>query len=147
MRRLPFALLAIFWTASCTSPDAIEVKDAWTRDTIGRTANAAIFMRIESSAVDRLTSASAPVARSTSLMTFEGGGGAMRMRTVPAIDIPANAPVSLDPNGLHVWLEGLHEPLKQGQEFPLALRFEKAGERSVTVKVIAPSGMPPMSGM
>lgn len=147
MKRPALALLAILAAASCTSPKPVDVQDPWTRDTIGRTANAAIFMRIESGAADRLISASTPVARSTSLMTFEGGSSAMRMRTVSAIDIPANAPVSLDPNGLHVWLEGLHEPLKQGREFPLTLRFEQAGERTVTVKVIAPAAMPPMPGM
>lgn len=37
--------------------------------------------------------------------------------------------------GLHVWLDGLKRPLKAGETFTLALNFEKAGQREVTVVV------------
>jgi copper(I)-binding protein len=80
-------------------------------------------------------------------MTMEGGGSAMAMTYLEAIDIPANEPVSLNPSGLHVWLAGLNRPLRAGETFPLFLRFEKAGERRVIVSVIAPAAAPPMSGM
>jgi len=119
------------------------VQAAWARDTVGPTANAAVFMKMRSGAADRLISASAPVANKADLMTFEGGMGAMRMRYVAGVDIPANDPVSLDPNGLHVWLSALKAPLRQGQTFPLSLRFKNAGERRVIVKVIGPSATPP----
>jgi len=51
--------------------------------------------------------------------------------------------VSLNPMGLHVWLVDLTQPLKAGQSFPLTLKFEKAGERQVTVSVIEPAATPP----
>ena len=76
-------------------------------------------------------------------MTMEMGGGAMAMAYVDAIDIPANVPVSLDPTGLHVWLDSLNEPLEAGRSFPLVLEFEKAGEQRVEVSVIAPAAPPP----
>jgi copper(I)-binding protein len=104
-------------------------------------------MKIDSGAADRLIGASAQVARKTDLMTFEGGTGAMRMRYVKTVKIMANKPLSLNPSGLHVWLTDLNEPLRQGQSFPLTLRFEKAGERRVLVKVIAPSAAPPITDM
>ena len=34
-------------------------------------------------------------------------------------------------------------PLKTGQHFAVTLRFQKAGERSVDVIVIAPAAVPP----
>src|SRR5690606_30413036 len=109
-----FLLLPIL---ACGRPAELEVADAWMRDTVGGTANAAIFMTITSPTADRLVGASTPVARRTDLMTMEGGSEAMAMTYLEAIDIPAGERVSLDPSGLHVWLEGLNEPLSAGRTF------------------------------
>ena len=75
-------------------------------------------------------------------MTFVGGSSAMEMTYVPGIEIPAGKPVSLNPTGLHVWLEGLKQPLQAGQTFPLSLKFQNAGVRRVVVTVIEPSAPP-----
>ena len=143
MRRAGVGVFSLFSLLSCTEPGATEVHDPWARDTVGRTANAAVFMKIESGGADRLIGASAPVANKADLMTFEGGMGAMGMRHVEGIDIPAKGRTSLDPSGFHVWLSDLKAPLRQGQTFPLYLRFQYAGERRVTVEVIGPSAPPP----
>ena len=147
MRRLLFALLLLGPIAACAKPTPLEVKDAWTRDTVGSTANAAVFMTITSGTPDRLIAASTPVASKTALMTMAGGSSAMAMQYVTAIDIPAAQKVSLNAGGLHVWLADLRQPLTAGQTFPLTLKFEKAGERRVTVSIIKPAAAPPMSGM
>ena len=145
MKRLALASL-IAPLMSCSQPAQLEVKDPWTRDTVGSVANAAIFMSITSPIEDRLVSASTPVAKKTDLMTMGGGGNVMEMKYLQGIDLPANTPVSLNPTGLHVWLANLIRPLKAGETIPLTLRFEKAGERQITVSVIAPSAPPPNSG-
>jgi periplasmic copper chaperone A len=147
VRRLAIALFLSFALAACQQAAPLEVKQLWARDTVGSTANAAVYMTITSPTPDRLIAASAPVAKKTDLMTMTGGSGAMGMKYVAAIDIPAGKPVSLDPTGLHVWLAGLNAPLKAGQAFPLTLRFEKAGERQVVVSVIEPAAAAPMPGM
>ena len=131
--------------ASCSQPASLEVKDPWTRDTVGSVANAAVFMTISSPTADRLISASTPVAKKTDLMTMGRGGNVMEMKYLQGIDIPANTPVSLDPSGLHVWLAQLNQPFKGGETFPLDLNFEKAGERRVNVTIIKPSDPPPKS--
>ena len=102
-------------------------------------------MTITSPAHDRLIAASAPVAKKTDLMTMTGGSGAMGMKYLEAIPIPAKEPVSLNPRGLHVWLAGLDQPLRAGQTFPLTLEFEKAGRHRVTVSIIKPAAAPPAS--
>jgi copper(I)-binding protein len=145
MRHLAFALALSLPVAACTQPASIEVKEAWTRDSVGRTANAAVFMTIRSPAADRLIGASTPSAKKTDLMTMSGDSSAMAMTYVKAIDIPAGKPVSLNPGGLHVWLADLNQPLKAGQSFPLTLKFEKAGERQVSVSVIEAAAAPPTS--
>lgn len=143
MSRFVFALLLLFPILSCSQPAGLEVENAWTRDTVGGTANAAVFMVISSPTSDRLIGASTPVAKKTDLMTMVGGSGAMEMKYLKAIDIPAGTTVSLNPSGLHVWLAELYQPLKAGQTFPLTLKFEKAGERRVIVSTIQPAEAPP----
>ena len=145
MERSAIALFALLTVLSCAKPAAIEVKDVWTRETVGDAANAAVFMTIRSPTPDRLISASTPVAKKTDLMTMEGGASVMQMAYLKAIDIPAGSPVSLNPSGLHVWLAGLNQPLKAGSSFPLTLKFERAGDRQVAVAVIEPAAAPPVS--
>lgn len=147
VRRSAFALFLSLPIAACTQPAPLEVKDVWARETVANAANAAVYMTIASPTPDRLIAASAPVAKKTDLMTMEGGSGAMGMKYLEAIDIPANQPVSLNAGGLHIWLAGLNQPLAAGQTFPLTLKFEKAGERQVVVSIRKAAAAPPMSGM
>jgi copper(I)-binding protein len=141
----PAFTLFLLALASCSEPSSLEVKNPWTRDTVGSVANAAVFMTISSPSADRLISASTSVATKADLMTMGRGGNVMEMKYVQGIDIPANTPVSLDPNGLHIWLAQLNQPLKAGETFPLDLKFEKAGQRRVTITVIKPADAPPKS--
>jgi copper(I)-binding protein len=152
VRRSAFArfllpLLLVPLTGACERPAPLEVNEVWARDSVGSVANAAVFMTITSPAPDRLIAASTPVAKKTDLMTMEGEGGAMVMKYLDAIDIPADEPVSLNPSGLHVWLANLNGPLRAGQTFPLTLEFETAGRREVTVSIIEPAAAAPMSAM
>lgn len=141
--RSVFALGLAAALAACGESPALEVSDAWARDTIGSTATAAVFMTVTSPTADRLVAASTPVAANTDLMTMTMTDGAMEMIYLDGIAIPAGEPVALDPAGLHVWLADLRRPLKAGQTFPLTLSFENAGKRRVTVSVIAPSASAP----
>jgi copper(I)-binding protein len=115
----------------------LEVKDAWARATAGKATVGAVYLSIVSPTPDRLVSASAPVANKVDLMTMEkDGSGMMGMRYLKTIDVPANTPVALSPDGLHIWLAGLKQPLKAGESFPLTLNFEKAGQRQVTISIL-----------
>lgn len=87
---------------------------------------------------DKLVSASADVAKSVELHEMKMEGDVMRMREVSAVEVPAGKAVELKPGGLHIMLMGLKAPLKQGDKFPLKLKFEKAGEVTVTVNVEGP---------
>ena len=144
MRGLMFAL-ALLPLAACTQPAPLAVNDAWARDTVGATATAAVFMTITSPTADRLISASTPAATKTDLMTMAMDGGAMAMIYVDGVDVPAGQTVKLEPGGLHVWLEGLTQPLAAGTTIPLTLTFQNAGERQVEVTVIGAAAAPPVS--
>jgi copper(I)-binding protein len=144
LRKVRFAALLSIALASCGKPAPIEVQDAWTRDTIGSTANAAVFMTITATAGDRLIGASTPAARKIDLMTMVGGTRATEMKYVEGIDLPARRPLSLSPEGFHVWLTDLAEPLKAGQSVRLTLKFEHAGEKQISIPVLAPAAAAPM---
>lgn len=102
------------------------------------TGGAYLSVRNAGAAGDKLVSASAEVAASVELHEMKMDGTVMRMREVSAVELPAGQAVELKPGGLHLMLMGLKAPLKQGDKFPLKLKFEKAGEVTVTVNVENP---------
>jgi len=90
---------------------------------------------------DRLLSASSPVANSVEIHHMHMDGDIMRMRAVESLELPPRSEVRMrhnTSNGYHLMLQGLHQPLKDGDRFTLTLRFEHAGERSVQVWVQTP---------
>ena len=91
---------------------------------------------------DRLVGASTPVAR---LVEIHCGNidaqNVMRMRAIEGIELPPRAEVQLRHGGEYqLMLVDLKQPLKDGDRFPMTLRFERAGEREVTVWVQTPRG-------
>jgi len=87
---------------------------------------------------DRLLSARAGVSASVELHSMAMEGDVMRMRQVDGVALPAGKTVELKPGGFHLMFVGLKAPLKDGDKFPMTLKFEKAGEVEVTVNVEAP---------
>ena len=102
-------------------------------------------LRNKGNAPDRLLGAQTPAATRVSLHAMQMDGDVMRMREVPAIELPAqsvlrmgHAQASGNAKGYHLMLEDLKAPLKDGERFDLTLRFEKAGERTVQIWVQTP---------
>ncbi len=89
---------------------------------------------------DRLVGASTPVARAVEIhRSTVDAQSVMRMRAVDGIELPPRSELKLRHGGEHhLMLIDLITPLKNGDRFPMTLRFEKAGEREVTVWVQQP---------
>ena len=89
---------------------------------------------------DRLIGASTPAARTVEIhRSVIDARNVMRMRAIDGIDLLPKAEVQLRHGGeYHLMLVGLKQPLKDGDRFPMTLRFEKAGEREVMVWVQTP---------
>lgn len=118
------------------------IEHPWARASAGPARNSAAFMTIHNSgAADRLIAAAGDVAARVELHTHMMEGDVMKMRQVEAIDVPAGGMATLQPGGFHVMLIGLHEPLKEGDRFPLTLTFEKAGEVTLEIAVEAIGSM------
>jgi copper(I)-binding protein len=89
---------------------------------------------------DRLVAASTPLAQSVEFHSSRlDTHNVMRMRQIEAIELAPRGELHVRHGGtLHLMLIGLKAPLKDGERFPLRLRFEKAGQREVTVWVQQP---------
>ncbi|MGK7866372.1 copper chaperone PCu(A)C [Falsiroseomonas sp. E2-1-a20] len=114
----------------------LRIEGPWSRAAgAGRTGAGYLTIRNTGREPDRLVSARAGIARAVELHTHLHEGGVMRMRPVPAIDVPAGETVTLGPGGLHLMLLELRAPLNQGEAVPVTLVFERAGEVEVRLAV------------
>ena len=118
---------------------ALSIEHPYARATAPGQPVGGAFMKIANGgADDRLLSMSATNAKGVELHQMTMDGDVMHMRQVDAIALPAGRTTELRPGGYHVMFMGLKAPLKAGDSFPATLKFEKAGEVTVTVKVEAP---------
>jgi len=112
-------------------------------------ANGAVYvtLRNHGEAFDRLVGASSPMANRVELHGHSMKDGVMTMRPVESIVLAPGKYVTLEPGGNHLMLFGLKKPLKEGEQFPLTLEFEKASsvEVVVTVQALGSKG-PEMTG-
>jgi copper(I)-binding protein len=84
---------------------------------------------------ERLVRASTPIAGGVSLHQMAFEGGVMKMRAIPSVEIGPGGRLELKPDGYHLMLVDLKEPLRAGETFPLMLTFERAGTIRTMVTV------------
>ncbi len=108
---------------------------------VGQTSGGAFLSVVNQGADDALISASGDVAAEVELHSMAMEGNVMKMRQIDRLALPAGKTVQLSPGGYHLMLLGLKAPLKAGDSFPLTLKFEKAGEVTVKVRVEAAGAM------
>lgn len=89
--------------------------------------------------VDRLLSASTPVAEAVELQSLKKQGASLHAETVNAIELPPKATTLLRHTGdYQLLLRHLKQPLKDGDRFDLTLNFARAGTQTVKVWVQTP---------
>jgi hypothetical protein len=115
----------------------VTVKDAWIRATVPQQKATGAFMRIDAAKDTKLVSASSPVTPVVEVHEMAMQDNVMRMRQVPAVDVPAGKTVELKPGGYHVMLLDLKQQVKEGDTVPLALVFEGKDGKRETVEVKA----------
>nr|WP_297350925.1 copper chaperone PCu(A)C [uncultured Caldimonas sp.] len=123
----------------------LHIGHPWARPTVAGQKSGGAFLKVENrgAAADKLLSARADIAESTEVHAMTMDGNVMRMRELPELPIAAGQTVELKPGGLHLMFMGLKSPLTVGQSVPVTLRFERAGEVTVEVKVEAPATAAP----
>lgn len=135
------ALAAISATPIAAAPGRagpITITGPWARETaIGQSVGGG-FASIANTAAseDRLVAATSPIAGEVQLHTMSMQGGVMRMRQVTGgMAVPARGKLELRLGGFHLMFVGLKRQLRQGEHFPVTLRFQRAGRVTVRFAV------------
>ena len=101
-----------------------------------------MVVRNESATDDRLLAVTSPVAEVTSIhRTGTDALGRAMMEGLDGVAIPARSKVTFDPGGLHLMVTGLTVDLQVGDEVPLNLTFERAGEVKALAEVVEPGSV------
>ncbi|WP_141938018.1 copper chaperone PCu(A)C [Bradyrhizobium sp. UNPA324] len=127
------------FAADRNSGDLVITK-AWSRATPGGARVAGGYLTIENRghATERLQAASAAHALRTEIHEMTVTGGVMTMRPLDkGLVIAPGQIVTLAPGGGHLMFIGLDVPLLAGDQMPVTLSFERAGEVNVTLDVQA----------
>ena len=121
---------------------SLTITDPWSRELPPVAPNGAAYFEVENRGAnaDRIVSVHTPIAKRAELHTHEMDGNVMSMRHLHSVEVPAHGAVSFEPEGLHVMLFGLKEPLQHGKRYPLTLVFEKAGEVEISVEIRGSGG-------
>lgn len=117
----------------------IMIEDAFARVSRPSAPAGAAFMVIHNTGEedDRLIAASTPAAKVTELHTHkETDDGVMKMMQVKeGFEVKAGAMHTLARGGDHVMMMGLSGPINEGDEIPVTLTFEKAGDIELVITV------------
>jgi copper(I)-binding protein len=118
----------------------LSIANAWSRSTPPRvTVGVAYFtLKNHTGKSDRLLKISSPAASKVQVHRTEILDGVARMREVAVLHVDAGQTLVFEPNGMHLMLTGLRQPLVEGRTFELQLLFEIAGPRKVQVVVRKP---------
>ena len=120
--------------------DAIRIVHPWATPTVsaitdGATSRGYLVLRNTGRKPDKLLTASTEIAQKVELRAGGEMGDASTAHPVQSIEIPADGEVRLKPNGPHLMLIDLEQPLEEGQHFWIVLEFERAGKISVEMFV------------
>ena len=139
MKTIPrTALLTAMLIATPLAWSQTTVKDAWVRGTVAQQKASGAFMQITSKQGGKLMEVRTPVAGVAEVHEMAMDGNMMRMRAVPALELPAGQAVELKPGGYHVMLMDLKGTLKAGDTVPLTLVVEGKDGKRETLEVKAP---------
>ena len=109
----------------------IVVTHAWMRAVVVPGMNGGGYLKISNGGAeaDRLVAVRTAIAASVELHETVERDGMMHMDELPeGIPVPAGGEVALQPGGLHIMLMKVARKVDAGEQIPVILVFEKAGE-------------------
>jgi hypothetical protein len=107
----------------------VTVENAWARATVPGQKVGGVYLEIRSDQPAKLIGVRSPAANSAELHSMSNAGGVMKMRRLERLDLPAGQTVRLAPNGNHIMLLDIKQPLKPGTRVPVVLIVEQKGKK------------------
>ena len=136
-------LLSLMLMAALPALAQVTVGEPWVRATVAAQKATGAFMTLTSTQNARLVGVSSPAAGVVEVHEMKMENDMMKMRQLPALDLPAGKPVKLAPGGYHLMLLELKQPLKDGDKVPLTLEIEDA--QKVRSKVVVDAPVKPLN--
>ncbi len=87
---------------------------------------------------DTLESVTSEVSSTAAIHESKTVNGLATMVPRPSVTVAARSTVTFAPGGLHVMLEGIEEPLAEGDTFTITFHFARSGAVDATAIVVAP---------
>lgn len=139
MRRLfRLGVLALLSAAGVASAVEVQVKNSWVRGAAEGQTTTPAYVDLRSDTALKLVGATCAWARRVEIRASELRDGLLVERTVPALDVAANAEFRLAPGGNYLALMDIERAFGNGDLVPITLRFEDAGHIAHTVDLKAP---------
>jgi periplasmic copper chaperone A len=135
MRTLLAAILITMPFAAFAEETGIRIAHVWARAAPAGDEAVVYLTIIDGGALDTLTGVTTAVAGEAAVHQGIDDHGVMKMRAAGPLPIEPGKPVTLAPWSYHIMLSGLKRSLKQGDSFPIALSFAKAGPVTATATV------------
>ncbi|MHA4871140.1 copper chaperone PCu(A)C [Duganella sp. PWIR1] len=136
-------LLSLLLMAALPALAQVTVGEPWVRATVAAQKATGAFMTLTSTQNVKLVGVSSPAAGIVEVHEMKMDNDMMRMRQIPALDLPAGKPVKLAPGGYHLMLLDLKQPLKDGDKVALTLEIEDA--QKVRSKVVVDAPVKPLN--
>ena len=137
MKTIVSVMLGATLLAAAPAWSQVTVDQPWVRGTVAAQKVTGAFMTLTAAKNSRLVAVSSPVAGAVEVHEMKMVDDVMRMRQVPALELPAGQPVALTPGGYHLMLMDLKQALPKDSVFPLTLLFRnaKGGESKLVLKL------------
>ncbi len=133
---LMLCLLALLPLESVVA-QVVSVKDPWVRTTAPRQKSSSVYLEITATRTAQLLEISSPLAGTVEIHEMRMEKDVMKMRAIPALDLPAGRPVVLEPGGYHIMLMDLKTQIKEGDKVPLTLEVQLRTGARETVEINA----------
>lgn len=137
MKRITLSLATLVMAVAAQAQ--VSVKDAWVRATVPQQKATGAFMQLVSAKDAKLVEARSPVAGVVEIHEMAMVDQVMKMRAVPALELPAGKAVELKPGGYHVMLLDLKGQVKDGDMVPLTLVVEGHDGKRQTLELKVPA--------
>jgi len=132
------AALSSLGLAGCTKEKQLEVTDAYVRYAAVPGRPSAAYFTIHGGAQDlSLIGVSTDVAIRTEMHETMSEGGAMSMKPIPNVQVPAGSIVKFEPGGKHVMLWNINPGVQPPRRITLNLAFSNGEHIAVAAPLIA----------
>ena len=123
---------------SIADSSAVQVSEAWVRETAPGQSIGAAYMHIRSRDDLTLIGVTSTASRAAELHQMSMKGDLMQMREVRTIKVAPGTGAALQPGGTHIMLVDIKRPLKAGDAVALRLTFRRADGSTFVLRVTAP---------